>query len=120
MRPTINNTTFGSINVEGTIYNHDIIIRSNGRVEKRKKKLSKAIYGSSHTVSLAEIEYSYDPEATKLIIGNGQYGALKLSDEAIEFLNNQQCAYILAETPKAIEVWNTEKGQAAGLFHITC
>lgn len=30
MQPEINNTTFGSIEVAGTNYDHDIIIRING------------------------------------------------------------------------------------------
>ena len=55
MKPTINDTTFGSITVNDTTYDHDIIIRQNGNVEKRKKKLSKAMYGTSHTVSLDEM-----------------------------------------------------------------
>ena len=120
MNPTINNTTFGSIEVDGTVYNHDIIIRSNGHVEKRKKKLSKAVYGTSHTVSLEEIEYTYDKGAQKIIIGNGQYGALKLSDNACEFLQSRNCEILMKETPEAIKLWNKEEGKSIGLFHLTC
>ena len=120
MNPTINNTAFGSIEVDGTVYNHDIIIRSNGHVEKRKKKLSKAVYGTSHTVSLEEIEYIYDAGAQKIIIGNGQYGALRLSDKATEFLQSRNCEILMEETPKAIKLWNKEEGKSIGLFHLTC
>ena len=51
-KPTINDTGFGSITVDGESYDHDIIITLEGEVKKRKKKLSKSIYGSSHTISL--------------------------------------------------------------------
>lgn len=52
------------------------------KVKKRKKKLSKEQYGTSHTVSLAEAEHIFDESAERLIIGSGQYGNVKLSDEA--------------------------------------
>ncbi len=57
MKPSIDQTSFGSITIEGTIFEHDVIIRLNGLVEKRKKKLSKAVYGTSHIVSLAEAKH---------------------------------------------------------------
>jgi len=120
MKPIIDNTTFGSIEVDGTVYSHDIIIRLNGQVEKRKKKLSKAVHGTSHTVSLEEIVHTYDTGAQKIIIGNGQYGALNLSNEAAEFLQNRNCEILIKETSKAIELWNKEEGISVGLFHLTC
>ena len=48
----IDNTVFGSITIDGQTYSHDVIIRLSGKVEKRKKKLSKKIFGTSHTISL--------------------------------------------------------------------
>jgi hypothetical protein len=120
MKPTIDNTSFGSIEVEGTVYNHDIIIRRDGKVKKRRKKLSKEVYGTSHTVSLNEITYTYDQDAEKIIIGNGQYGILQLSDEATEYLQKRDCEIVISETPDAIKRWNKEQGKAIALFHITC
>ncbi len=40
MKPTIDGAKFGSITIEGEKIEHDIVIRLNGDVEKRKKKLS--------------------------------------------------------------------------------
>ena len=54
MQPRIEGTDFGSITIAHEDYEHDVIIHLNGEVEKRKKKLSKALYGTSHIVSLAE------------------------------------------------------------------
>ena len=42
MKPRIDDTKFGSITIEGTVAEHDVIIRLNGQVEKRKKKLSQS------------------------------------------------------------------------------
>jgi hypothetical protein len=59
MKPRIDKTKFGIIAISGTKYNNDVIIRLDGRVEKRKKKLSKTIYGTSHIISLDEAQYVY-------------------------------------------------------------
>jgi len=54
MKPRIDRTRFGSVTIDGTVFEHDVIIRLHGQVKKRKKRLSKAVYGTSHTISLAE------------------------------------------------------------------
>ncbi len=59
MAPVINDSSFGSITVEGVVYDHDIIITLEGKVKKRKKKLSKVVYGTSHTISRDEANYVY-------------------------------------------------------------
>jgi hypothetical protein len=46
----IEKTTFGTITIDGKTYEHDVLIRVSGEVVKRKKKLSKKYYGTSHTV----------------------------------------------------------------------
>jgi hypothetical protein len=50
MKPKIDKTKFESITVNGNKYEHDLLIRLDGKVEKRKKKLSKDIYGTSHII----------------------------------------------------------------------
>ena len=120
MQPTIDDTTFGSITVDGQRYDHDIIITLNGEVKKRKKKLSKAIYGTSHVISLAEIEHVYEEGATGIVIGCGQHGAATLSDEAHEFLDRKDCRFKLKSTPEAVQIWNSVGEGWIGLFHITC
>jgi hypothetical protein len=119
-RPLIQDTSFGTIRVDGQQYDHDIIITLDGRVKKRKKKLSKEIYGTSHTLSLPEIEYVYEQDARGIVIGSGQYGEAGLSREASDFLAGKNCEVILKKTPKALKEWNSLKGKWIGLFHITC
>jgi hypothetical protein len=43
MKPGIDATEFGSITVEGAVFDHDVVISPDGEVSKRKKKLSKAV-----------------------------------------------------------------------------
>ncbi len=43
MRPRIEVATFGSITIEGREIENDVIVRLDGSVKKRKKKLSKRV-----------------------------------------------------------------------------
>jgi hypothetical protein len=120
MEPLIDQTAFGSITIAGTRYEHDVLIRLNGQMEKRKKKLSKAVYGTSHIVSLDEAKHVYEKGAKHLIIGAGQYDNVRLSDEAADYFNRKDCQVELLPTPDAIQVWNKARGSVIGLFHVTC
>jgi len=120
MRPRIDDCWFGSITAEGVRYEHDIVIRLSGKIRKRNKALSKAVYGTSHILSLAEIEDLHRPKAERLIIGTGHGARIELSPAAAAFLAKRGCEVELLPTPEAIERWNAVDGKILGLFHITC
>lgn len=120
MKPGIDQTTFGSITIEGTVFEHDVLIQLNGQVKKRKKKLSKALYGTSHILSLDEAKYVFEKGTQCLIIGTGQYDNVRLSDEAADYFKRKQCQVELLPTPTAIHTWNETEGAVIGLFHVTC
>lgn len=120
MKPTITSTKFGSITIGHEAFRHDVLIRLSGKVEKRKKKLSKSVYGTSHIVSLEEARYVYEDGAEQLIVGTGQTGLVTLSGEAASFLRDRGCRVELLPTPEAIRAWNEAEGPVIGLFHVTC
>ena len=120
MLPKVQDSTFGQITVDEDVYRHDILIRLSGKVKKRKKKLSKQVYGTSHTISLDEARHVYEDGAELLVIGTGQYDLVRLSNEAQVYLEKHNCRTELAATPDAIGVWNKAKGKVIGLFHVTC
>ena len=120
MNPEINKTSFGFITVGKESYDHDIIITLDGEVKKRKKKLSKVVYGTSHKISLDEIKYVYQDKSEGIVIGSGQHGITKLSNEASGYLKKKNCKILLKPTPEAIQEWNNVEGMWIGLFHITC
>jgi hypothetical protein len=120
VKPIIDGTRFGSITVAGRVYEHDIVIRLDGEVKKRKKKLSKHQTGSSHLVSLDEARHVFEEGATCLIVGTGQHGALTLSKEAEEFFRSESCRVTALPTPEAVEAWNEAEGAAIAMFHVTC
>ncbi len=120
MKPTIEATSFGSITLGGETLGHDIMIRLDGAVKKRKKKLSKRLYGTSHRISLVEAQHVFEEGAQLLIIGTGQHGLVRLDDQAQQFFDEQGCRVRLLPTPEAIEAWNKAEGDIIGLFHVTC
>src|SRR5256885_14878659 len=68
----IENTTFGAITIDGTTYQHDVVVRLSGEVVKRKKKLSKKHYGTSHVLSKDEAKFVFERGCEQLILGSGQ------------------------------------------------
>ena len=82
----IEGTTFGTITIDGKTYEHDVIIRLSGEVVKRKKKLSKKYYGTSHVLSKDEAKFVFENGCERLILGTGQVGNGHLSPEAEAFL----------------------------------
>ncbi|MGA7181134.1 MAG: MTH938/NDUFAF3 family protein [Thiobacillaceae bacterium] len=118
----IDSTEFGSITIDGTTYDHDVLIRLSGEVEKRKKKLSKKYYGTSHIISSEEAEFIYEKGCDALVLGSGQYGNVTLSPEAAKFFQQHDCKVTLLPTPDAIKTYNNTRGKARtiGLFHVTC
>jgi hypothetical protein len=120
MQPRIDRTQFGSVTIDGQVFDHDVIIRLGGKVAKRNKKLSKAVYGTSHTISLDEARHVYQKGAARLLIGAGQYGTVALSEEAAAYFKRHRCRVELLPTPEVIPVWNQAEGAVIGLLHVTC
>jgi hypothetical protein len=120
MKPRIEGTAFGCITIAGEVHKRDVIIRLNGKVKKRKKKLSKAVYGTSHTISLDEAKHIYQEGAERLILGSGQFGMVKLSSEAADYFKRKGCQVDRMRTKKARKAWNRAEGAVIGLFHVAC
>lgn len=120
MRPHLDGTGFGWLEIDGERHEHDVLIRLDGRIKRRKKKLSKRVYGTSHTISLDEAEHVYEKGARLVVIGTGQHDNVRLSPEAEEYFERHECAVCLLPTPAAVARWNDEPKRAIGLFHVTC
>ena len=103
----IKKTTFGTITIDGKTYKHDVVIRLSGEVVKRKKKLSKKYYGTSHTLSKDEAKFVFEKGCEQLIVGAGQIGNVHLSPEAEAYFAKKDCEVLLQPTPEAILVFNS-------------
>jgi hypothetical protein len=116
----IEHTEFGSITIDGKTYEHDVIIRLSGKVDKRQKKLSKELYGTSHIVSKAEAKSVFEDGCDLLIVGAGQFGNVRLSPEASAYFEKKGCRVKIEPTPEAIHSFNASRDKKAGLMHVTC
>jgi len=113
----IEGTKFGSITIDRQTYEHDVVIRLSGEVIKRKKKLSKKYYGTSHVLSKDEAKFVFEKGCEELIIGSGQIGNVHLSPEAEAYFAKKGCKVQLQPTPEAIRVFNESHAKKIGLFH---
>ena len=113
-------TTFGTITIDGKTYEHDVIIRLSGAVVKRKKKLSKKYYGTSHVLSKDEAKFVFERGCEQLVLGSGQMGNMHLSPEAEAYFAKKGCEVLLEPTPEAIQLFNRSHAKKIGLFHVTC
>ena len=90
----IDGTTFGEIVIDGKTYDHDVVIRLSGEIVKRKKKLSKRLYGTSHMLSKNEAKFLFEKGCEQIIIGSGQFGNVQLSPEAKTYFAKHDCCFM--------------------------
>ncbi|MFL5799981.1 MAG: MTH938/NDUFAF3 family protein [Actinomycetota bacterium] len=109
---------FGSIEIDGTRYEHDVVI-DGGTVRKRKKGPSKpqrARYG--HTpLSLAE-EIPW--ECRRLVVGSGANGALPVVEEVTEEAARRRVQLEVIPTAQAIERLREGGSGTNAILHVTC
>lgn len=112
--------SFGKITVDGKTYEHDVVIYPSGRIEKRKKWLSKEKHGTSHKLDPEELGEYLSEDFDVLIVGTGFYGYLSLLPESRELVRGKEV--IELPTEKAVELFNElwEKKRVLGIFHVTC
>jgi len=117
----IDGTHFGNITIDGKTYDHDVVIHLSGAIEKRRKKLSKEIYGTSHIISKAEAKSIYEKGCARVIVGAGQEGNVHLSPQARDYFDKKGCEVIVEPTPQAIRSFNLLANEKTiGLIHVTC
>ena len=69
-------------------------------------------------MSVEETEHIYDDGAEQVIVGTGQHGVLKLSEEAKAFFTDHGCPVQAAPTPDAVKTWNEAEGKVIAMFHV--
>ena len=116
----VDGTEFGSIAIDGKTYQFDVVVRLSCEVVKRKKKLSKKYYGTSHTISKEEAKFVYEDGCEELVIGTGHHDNVRLSKEAAEYFDKKGCKVIAQPSPHAIGTFNKSRKAKVGLFHVTC
>ena len=114
---------FGHITIDGRRYEKDLVILPDGRVKKRKKKLSKGSTGHTPLSKKELREYADNISPAKLIVGTGMYGAMPVTEGAEKFAGKRGIQLVCTDTPTAVKTYlQTLEGKerAAVLLHLTC
>lgn len=107
---------FGSVNIDGEIYQKDVVI-DNGRVKKRKKSESKKYRDRFDHTPLSVEEY-IPWKCRQLIIGTGHNSSLPVMDEVYDIAGRKGVKLIVLSTPEAVKHINDS--QTNLILHLTC
>ncbi|MGI5819946.1 MAG: ROK family protein [Armatimonadota bacterium] len=118
--PRIDSVAFGSVTVDGDRLDHDIHIRADGTLKRRKKKWARTDWGTSHIIGPRELKKALKKGPESLIIGEGFDGMVRLADEGREMLEQRGVRWRILPTPDAVEAWNDAEGRRALILHVTC
>ena len=118
--PVIQSTRFGEVTIGDKTYTKDLYIYPDGTIKKRKKKLAKELYGTSHQLGPKELKKLCKKKPEIIIVGSGQQGALSLTKKGEAFLKKEGVKYKVLSTPDAVRSYNKEKRRKALLIHVTC
>ena len=112
------NCSFGSIQIDGTTYEHDVII-DRGEIRKRRKALSKEFRGSfGHTPLSVEEDIPW--RCRQLIIGTGAYGRLPVMEEVRHEARRRHVELLVLPTAEAIERLGQDPDDTSAILHVTC
>ena len=110
---------FGSIEVEGRAYEHDIVI-SRGAVRKRSKKPSKPYRGKfGHTPLSTDEELPWG--GPQLIIGTGAHGSLPIMPEVVAEAARRNIDLVAVPTEQACRlIAGLKRREVRAVLHVTC
>jgi hypothetical protein len=109
---------FGSIEIDGTTYDRDVII-DHGRVRKRKKGPSKEFRSAfGHTPLSAGEDIPWD--CRRLVVGSGASGALPVMDEVRKEARRRGVELVVVPTAEAIEELQRDASGTNAILHLTC
>jgi len=114
---------FGSITIDGRIYNYDVEVRWTGEVLTWQRK-------ESHIIEAGDVERAVKANPEIIVIGTGASGVAMVTKEAQEFIKEKGIELIIDKTEEATKTFNIineeseeEEGvkrKIIGLFHLTC
>ena len=110
--------SFGSIYIDGSTYEHDVII-DRGEIRKRKKKPSKQFRDDFGHTPLS-IEEKIPWKCRRLVIGTGALGSLPVMDEVLREAKRRKIELVVVPTREAMEVLNEQPEDTNAILHVTC
>jgi hypothetical protein len=114
----INHFSFGTIQIDGATYEHDVVI-DRGEIQKRKKKPSKKFRNDFGHTPLS-IEEKIPWKCQHLVVGTGAYGRLPVMDEVKREAKRRKIHLLILPTTQAIKTLNREPSATNAILHVTC
>ena len=110
---------FGSIEVDGMAYAHDIVI-DGGAVRQRKKRSSKPYRAQfGHTPLSVDEELPWG--GRRLIVGTGVHGYLPVMPEVVEEADRRGVKLDAIPTEEAcLLIAGLDAGEVHAVLHVTC
>jgi hypothetical protein len=110
---------FGTIEIEGVTYDHDVVIEA-GVVRKRSKKPSKP-YQERFGHTPLSVEEAIPWAGPRLIVGTGESGRLPIMDEVLAEAERRSVALTALPTREACRLLEeTPRDQVHAILHVTC
>ena len=109
---------FGSIQIDGTTYEHDLVIDGE-RIRKRKKKPSKIFRGSFGHTPLSNSE-DIPWACRRLVVGTGANGALPVMEDVRLEAQTRHVELLVFPTAQAIEELAKGRKDTNAILHVTC
>jgi len=109
--------SFGSIRIDGVIYEHDVVI-DRGDVCKRKKKPSKKFRDQFRHTPVS-IEEKIPWKCRRLIVGTGT-GRLPVMNDVKREAKRRKIALLILPTAEAIEELKKHPDETNAILHVTC
>jgi len=112
------NFSFGSLQIDASTYEHDVVI-DRGEIRDRKKKPSKKFRNDfGHTpLSIAE---DIPWECRQLVIGTGAYGRMPVMEEVEREAKRHKVKLLILPTMQAIEILQGKPEDTNAILHLTC
>jgi len=128
---------FGSITIDGKTYEYDVEVRWTGEVLKWWRR-------ESHVIDIEEVKRAIAQNPEIIIIGTGEAGIAKVTEETKKFIQEKGIELIIDKTEEAIKTFNIicqesefedynppttlppsgrapgKQNKVIGLFHLTC
>jgi hypothetical protein len=115
---------FGFIKINGIEYANDVEVRWTNEVLA-------LVFKERHKIGVEEVKRAIEQKPNTIIIGTGESGLAKVTEEAKEKIEKNGIKLIIDKTEEAIKTFNVLKEESEeeeegvkekviGLFHLTC
>jgi len=109
---------FGSLQIDETVYEHDVVI-DRGNIRKRDKKPSKK-FRSQFAHTPLSLQENIPWKCRRLVVGTGAYGSLPVMEEVKQEAKERGIELFVLPTAQAIEILNKQVDDTNAILHVTC